>query len=383
MNQDRVDDPEPHDEFDQSLLSAYLDDELTTEERSRVEERLQSEPALSEMLRDLNRVSSIVKSVSVEPRMSKVIQGEWNILVDNALEGRLTADSKSPKTGQTIETELRDRKMRHYRWMGLAALAASILAIASATFLLPSAFPIQGNQHAKLDNTKESSGIVEQKLDDRPPEFNAMNRGRQSSELQQYSLVTPEELPSATMLIRAKRYVTPPLERPGETKSTSQQLALKLQEKSTETDQEVIEFVVQRAQIASFLADSQLIKLEQKELPADTTDSFFFFDQQAKRRSNRRAIQRYQIANQSLQAEQRKFQAPPADNLPGPAPNEPTNELQAKWLARSDTNSVDSGGIKNETIADERESNLTLEAQMGQERTIEDDWVHVIIEIVP
>jgi anti-sigma factor RsiW len=52
---------------DDELLSAYLDDELTAEERSAVEERLASDPAARQMLHQLRSVSQSVQALPLEP----------------------------------------------------------------------------------------------------------------------------------------------------------------------------------------------------------------------------------------------------------------------------------------------------------------------------
>ena len=49
--------------FDDELLSAYLDDELTPEERARVEERLAADPAARQLLDELRAVSRAMKDL--------------------------------------------------------------------------------------------------------------------------------------------------------------------------------------------------------------------------------------------------------------------------------------------------------------------------------
>ena len=50
-------------EFDDELLSAYLDDELTPEERARVEERLAADPRARQLLEELRAVSRAMKEL--------------------------------------------------------------------------------------------------------------------------------------------------------------------------------------------------------------------------------------------------------------------------------------------------------------------------------
>ena len=49
--------------FDDELLSAYLDDELTPEERARVEERMAADPRARQLLEELRAVSRAMKEL--------------------------------------------------------------------------------------------------------------------------------------------------------------------------------------------------------------------------------------------------------------------------------------------------------------------------------
>ena len=53
-------------EFDDELLSAYLDDELSAEERARVDERLAADPAAAQLLDELRAVSGAVRALPRE-----------------------------------------------------------------------------------------------------------------------------------------------------------------------------------------------------------------------------------------------------------------------------------------------------------------------------
>lgn len=55
-----------HDEFDDELLSAYVDGELTAAERALVEERLRSDPAAAALVEELRSLSSTIKSLPRE-----------------------------------------------------------------------------------------------------------------------------------------------------------------------------------------------------------------------------------------------------------------------------------------------------------------------------
>ena len=52
-----------HDDFDDELLSAYVDGELTAAERALVEERLGRDPAAAALVDELRGLSSAIKSL--------------------------------------------------------------------------------------------------------------------------------------------------------------------------------------------------------------------------------------------------------------------------------------------------------------------------------
>jgi hypothetical protein len=55
-----------HDDFDEELLSAYVDGELTAAERALVEERLRSDPTAAALVEELRTLSSAIKSLPRE-----------------------------------------------------------------------------------------------------------------------------------------------------------------------------------------------------------------------------------------------------------------------------------------------------------------------------
>jgi hypothetical protein len=110
-------------QFDDELLSAYLDNELTPEERARVEERLASDPAARQLLDELRTVSQTMKelpavTLGADLRDSVLRRAERAMLVS----GELPADSKHDRMAAFPI----GRSKRAWFWAG-AALAAGLM----------------------------------------------------------------------------------------------------------------------------------------------------------------------------------------------------------------------------------------------------------------
>jgi hypothetical protein len=110
-------------QFDDELLSAYLDDELTPEERARVEERLATDPAARQLLDELRTVSQTMKelpavTLGADLRESVLRRAERAMLVP----GEQPADSKHDRMAAFPI----GRSKRAWFWAG-AALAAGLM----------------------------------------------------------------------------------------------------------------------------------------------------------------------------------------------------------------------------------------------------------------
>ena len=65
--------------FDESLVSAYLDGELSDTERFDVEAAIQNSPSLQQLVRDLSTVRSIVAAACPAEKPTRSFQStEWN-----------------------------------------------------------------------------------------------------------------------------------------------------------------------------------------------------------------------------------------------------------------------------------------------------------------
>jgi hypothetical protein len=110
---------------DDELLSAYLDDELTSEERARVEERLAADPAARHLLEELLAVSRTMKelpaeSLGIDLRESVLRRAERAMLVS----GEVT--STRGRTNEARWNIPMGRSKRAWFWAA-TALAAGIL----------------------------------------------------------------------------------------------------------------------------------------------------------------------------------------------------------------------------------------------------------------
>lgn len=129
-------------EFDDELLSAYLDDELSPAERARVDERLAADPAARALMEQMRAVSLAVRRLPVEKldvdlRESILARAEQAKQTDNAKFARFPAESSSnvsPATTPEIDRPRLSfgRTRRGWFWAGLAVAAAILMA-----FILP------------------------------------------------------------------------------------------------------------------------------------------------------------------------------------------------------------------------------------------------------
>jgi hypothetical protein len=117
-------------ELDDELLSAYLDDELSAEERTRVEERLAVDPQARQLLAELRGVSQAVQSLPAEKLgvdLSDAVlrRAERAILATNE---QTAANERTPAGGASERawTMPFGRSKRSWFWAG-AALAAGLL----------------------------------------------------------------------------------------------------------------------------------------------------------------------------------------------------------------------------------------------------------------
>lgn len=128
-------DQDPHPPYEDELLSAYLDDELSPEERARVEQRLATDPAARQWLDQLRAVSRAVQDL---PRETVGEDLREAILLRAKLATAETEDMVSAQAApEPMSDELEwpmpkfsaGRTMRGWVWAGLAIAAALVIMV--------------------------------------------------------------------------------------------------------------------------------------------------------------------------------------------------------------------------------------------------------------
>ena len=130
----------PNDDFDDELLSAYVDDELTVEERALVEERLRVDPRAAQLVEELRSMSAAIKSLRRETLgrdLRASIQAE-------AAKAKSAADERHvlPMSGR--------ERWANYR-RGLVWSAITIAAALMLTFIQPEEIDRDQGDVAKVD----------------------------------------------------------------------------------------------------------------------------------------------------------------------------------------------------------------------------------------
>jgi len=129
--------PHSNHDFDDELLSAYVDDELTVDERALVEERLRSDPHAAQFVQELRSLSKAIKSL---PRET----------LGRDLRAEVRAEAERAKAETDEEDGVLPLTPPYDRWAGYKrGLAWSVLAIA-ATLMLMVVRPDEANEEAEV-----------------------------------------------------------------------------------------------------------------------------------------------------------------------------------------------------------------------------------------
>lgn len=108
-------------EFDEVLLTAYLDDEVTDAERTAVQEQLQKSEAARKLLEELRSIRNMVTQLHLSQPNRNLQNGEWNAMCESA-PVTLRAAESSKQWRLTIQR--------------LASIAAIVAIVACTTVLL-------------------------------------------------------------------------------------------------------------------------------------------------------------------------------------------------------------------------------------------------------
>lgn len=114
-----------HDDFDDELLSAYVDGELTATERALVEERLRSDPAAAALVEELRSLSSAIKALPQQTLGRDLRAG----VLAELDEARADLAKHGPTTLPTAPIDRRAGMRRGLIWSAMAIAAALLVAL--------------------------------------------------------------------------------------------------------------------------------------------------------------------------------------------------------------------------------------------------------------
>jgi len=502
------------DDFDESLLSAYLDQELTSDECLFVESRLSENAALRKVFEDLQQVRQWILSNPSEAGIPKPIQGEWDRLsgttvntVSMATAPTGNAQAYLKVNSETHQSSIDKTSPSSRSWWSLGSLAASLLVLVSGIYLLPSVFRSQSSELAKAVPTKVSPAFAENLQPPQSPtrtpsessiksQEQSENLSRQASQivapipkqlapspgrameagtnfysLQDTDVVTLVELPKTTVFIQARRSgqvqlnmqyqqnlavsdnarvqanASSPLPPASASSSTISQSggnalrsevdntlptvaisdakaasestlqtaakdkALKLNSESKANlnepssavgspqlwmadqmtgDQDIIEAVMPRSQIAVFLNENQLDKLIEDEISPTKPERNAYVQDRLSRQRSGRSVQQYlgnstqqiapaelsqKIGNSRLRKNQ-EMQSAQKD------PSDVRSSLdytQRESTSSARTSDGATGSLSNTPLNVQESTDALKPVETGEN----DDWVHVVIEVVP
>jgi negative regulator of sigma E activity len=160
-------------EFDE-LLSAYLDNEVTTEERAIVEQRLERSPAVREKLDELSEVSEVVKSL---PR-SAAPTG----LVARVMEQVRTPEAPQPRAA-AADPPKSDfiSHLRHRRRRMMALVAAACVVVAVVMMRKPAGRNADNGMLVNADRDLTTTGAAPKASPTSSPEIAAAPMVRESA----------------------------------------------------------------------------------------------------------------------------------------------------------------------------------------------------------
>ncbi|MGN6137218.1 MAG: anti-sigma factor family protein, partial [Aureliella sp.] len=145
-------------EFEEHLLSAYLDEELSADERALVEQRLAVDPVARELLEDLKRLRGLVATLPAWNGQDLAFDALPLNRTDDHDSGASLDGSGSERTSLSTSEDLtsaltrpsaqvdrsRYQTRRSMRWTAMVALAAGIATVAfGLPYLVPGLKPAQ------------------------------------------------------------------------------------------------------------------------------------------------------------------------------------------------------------------------------------------------
>ena len=142
-------------QFDEVLLTAYLDNEVTDEERARVEVELQKSETSRKLLEELRSVRDLVVQLHISQPTRRFEQGPWNA---TALPEVNAAPSPIDAPKVVLNEARWYRKIPFQRLASIAALIA-IAVCASVLLKAPSNKSISHSEGAKTDKSVDAKSL--------------------------------------------------------------------------------------------------------------------------------------------------------------------------------------------------------------------------------
>lgn len=155
----------PNHEIDSELLSAYLDDELTTSERAVVKQALENSPQLRESLQELKIISDEIQCLAVEfhPNEQQLLETVTTKIRDR----NLSVHGQAPYSNVKIPAMAQGWKQR-LQIPALLALTAGVLAVLTLQFM----------------PNDQSMTLVQTEMADESPSVESYDRVENNAELE-------------------------------------------------------------------------------------------------------------------------------------------------------------------------------------------------------
>lgn len=170
-------------EFDDELLSAYLDNEVTAAERALVEERLRTDERARQVLDDLRTASEAVKSLP-RPRLGRDLTAAvFNEIDRHAPEvDRARVLTLPVRDGDTTHSS-GSSGSRGLIWASLAVAAALLLMVLRGENQAPRGREVVSSEKeiVGVDGEGGATAIQSERDDDRGPQFADVTKQRETS----------------------------------------------------------------------------------------------------------------------------------------------------------------------------------------------------------
>lgn len=155
----------PNHEIDSELLSAYLDDELTTSERAVVKQALEESPPLRESLQELKIISDEIQCLAVEfhPNEQQLLE----TVITKIRDRNLSVHGQAPYSNIKIPAMAQGWKQR-LQVPALLALTAGVLAVLTLQFM----------------TNDQSMTLVQSEMADESPSVESYDRVENNAELE-------------------------------------------------------------------------------------------------------------------------------------------------------------------------------------------------------